>query len=64
MRGELGIVENLREDGGGFLLQLVRNRKRVLIPFVAPYIERIDVERGEIELRLPEGLLDVCTSGS
>jgi ribosomal 30S subunit maturation factor RimM len=57
-------VEEVIEDGGGLLLLLAHEGRRLLVPFVRAYLARVDVEAGEIELRLPEGLVEACTSRS
>lgn len=62
--GDLGRVAELVEDGGGFLLEVIRGERRLLVPFVAPFLERVDVVSGRIDLRLPPGLVEACASGS
>ena len=62
--GELGEVAGVIEDGGGLLLELEAPAGRVLVPFVKAYLAAVDVERGVIELDLPEGLVETCTSTS
>lgn len=39
-------------------------RALLLVPFVASYLERIDVVAEEIDFDLPEGLVETCTSTS
>jgi 16S rRNA processing protein RimM len=60
--GELGTVRALHEDGGGILLEVERGERRLLVPFVDPFVVRIDVQGRRIDLDLPPGLLDVCAS--
>lgn len=60
--GSLGTVRRVLEDGGGELLEIVSGERVLLIPFVEPYLRKIDVESKIIELDLPEGLVDACTS--
>lgn len=62
--GDLGRVVDLVEDGGGLLLELASPEGSLLIPFVAAYLTSVDVEGGLIELDLPEGLVETCTSTS
>ena len=62
--GDLGTVVDLLEDGGGLLLVVRNGESEVPIPFVARFLQRVDVERGEIDLDLPPGLVDICTSRS
>jgi 16S rRNA processing protein RimM len=61
---DLGEVTDLVEDGGGLLLVVSRDGRQVPIPFVQSFLKEVDVERGRIELDLPEGLLEACASGS
>jgi 16S rRNA processing protein RimM len=62
--GDLGRVQSVIEDGGGLLLEVERGGGKLLIPFVRSYVRRVDVERGEIDLELPPGLLETCESTS
>jgi len=59
--GELGEVVGLVEDGGGILLRVSRDGETVLVPFVAAFVEHIDIEAGTISVALPEGLIETCT---
>lgn len=61
---ELGEVTDLLEDGGGLLLVVSDGERQVPIPFVQSFLKEVDVERGRIELDLPEGLLEACASRS
>lgn len=61
---DLGEVVDLLEDGGGLLLVVSDGERKVPIPFVQSFLKNVDVERGQIELELPEGLLEACASGS
>lgn len=67
--GDLGEVVDLAEDGGGLILLVEGEiegggRRRVPVPFVAAMLRRVDVERREIEVALPEGLVETCASRS
>ncbi len=62
--GELGRVENVIEDGGGLLLELATSSGKLLVPFVEAYVRTVDVEAARIELDLPPGLIETCTSTS
>jgi 16S rRNA processing protein RimM len=62
--GALGRVEELIEDGGGLLLEVVGDRGVLLVPFVEAYLVAIDVAAGRIEFELPEGLVESCASPS
>jgi 16S rRNA processing protein RimM len=62
--GELGEVVDLVEDGGGLLLVVEGDGRRVPVPFVERFLVRADVEAREIEVDLPEGLIEACASTS
>jgi 16S rRNA processing protein RimM len=63
--GELGEVVDLVESGAGLLLQVARpGGGRLLLPFVAEFLVRVDREARRIDWRLPEGLVEACASGS
>jgi 16S rRNA processing protein RimM len=36
-----------------------RGNEELLIPFVAEYVVRVDLENRRLEMRLPEGLLEI-----
>lgn len=63
-RGELGEVVDLVEDGGGLLLIVEGERGRLPVPFVRALITEVDIEGKRIELELPPGLIEACTSRS
>jgi len=61
---ELGRVVEVVEDGGGVMLIVEGEGRRVPVPFVKEFVLRVDVAAGEIDLALPEGLLETCASTS
>lgn len=61
---ELGRVIEVVEDGGGLMLIVEGEGRRVPVPFVKDFLRRVDVAAGEIELALPPGFLEVCASES
>ncbi len=61
---ELGRVVEVVEDGGGVMLIVEGEGRRVPVPFVKEILRRVDVARGRIDLALPEGLLEACASTS
>ncbi len=62
--GELGVLEDVIENGGGQLLRIVGERGVLLVPFVESFLEQVDVAGRKIALRLPDGLVDTCVSRS
>jgi 16S rRNA processing protein RimM len=61
---ELGRVVEGVEDGGGVLLIVEGQGRRVPVPFVNEFLREVDVAEGRIELALPAGLLETCASTS
>lgn len=62
--GELGEVVGVVEDGGGTLLVVEGERGRVPVPFVHAFLAEVDIDGRRIELDLPKGLIETCTSRS
>jgi 16S rRNA processing protein RimM len=62
--GELGSVARVLDDGGGLLLEIEAGPRSLLVPFVEEYLQEVDIANRRIELQLPEGLIETCTSGS
>lgn len=61
---ELGKVVEVVEDGGGTMLIVEGEGRRIPVPFVKAFLRRVDVARGRIDLALPEGFLEACESRS
>ena len=61
---DLGVVEDVLEDGGGLLLLVAREGTQLPIPFVKRFLRRVDVAEGRIEMELPAGLFEACASTS
>lgn len=62
--GDLGEVVDLLEDGGGLLLVVAGEGRRVPVPFVERFLVGVDVAARRIEVALPEGLIEACASTS
>jgi 16S rRNA processing protein RimM len=62
--GELGRVAGLLEDGGGLILEIEQPDRRLLVPFVKAYLKSVDTSNRRIEMQLPDGLIETCTSES
>ncbi|HVR29537.1 MAG TPA: ribosome maturation factor RimM, partial [Thermoanaerobaculia bacterium] len=60
--GDLGRVIAIHQDGGGYLLEVQGEARRLLVPFVETFVVRVDVFGRRIELDLPPGLVDLCAS--
>lgn len=61
---DLGIVEEVIEDGGGLLLIVENEGQQVPIPFVERFLRRVAISEGRIDLELPAGLVEACASTS
>jgi 16S rRNA processing protein RimM len=60
--GDLGIVLDVVEDGGGWLLLVARDQQtRLLIPFVAAFLKQMDLTGKLLRWNLPPGFIDTCT---
>ena len=64
IKGELGAVVEVVEDGGGLLLRIEYGTEELLVPFVESYLRQIDIQGRQIDVRLPEGLIETCVSRS
>jgi 16S rRNA processing protein RimM len=57
---EIGPVEDILENPGGELLVVRgRGRRELLIPFAREMVVSVDLQAGELRLRVPDGLLDL-----
>lgn len=61
---ELGVVEDVLDDGGGQILSIRDDAGELLVPFVRAYLRTVDVGARRIEFQLPDGLVDTCRSES
>lgn len=62
--GELGVVTDVLEDGGGLLLLVERTGATLPVPFVQAFLDGVDLDAREIRFRLPPGLVETCESKS
>jgi len=62
--GELGEVVEVLPGGGCQLLRIVGPQRELLVPFVAEFLVAIERQEKRIELALPPGLIEACTSPS
>jgi 16S rRNA processing protein RimM len=60
-RREIGRIEDVQFGAGEAPLLIVRDAGGGLveIPFAEAYLDRVDVERKQVHMKLPEGLLEV-----
>ncbi|MCU0359937.1 MAG: ribosome maturation factor RimM [Bacteroidia bacterium] len=59
LKGFLGEVKDLSENGAQQLLHLNYEGKEIILPMVEDFIEAIDHEKREIRYRAPEGLIEL-----
>ena len=56
--GSLGPIKKFSSNGLQDLLVLERGGKEILVPFVKPFIDQVDFNKHQVEMTLPEGLID------
>ncbi len=61
---EIGEIEDVQFGAGEAPLLVVRSKERAAklpyeIPFAEAYLEKLDLERRQVRMKLPEGLLEV-----
>ncbi len=56
---EIGRIENVQFGSGEAPLLVVKGEKEILIPFAAEFVEHIDLERKQVHMKLPQGLLEL-----
>src|SRR5689334_647597 len=56
---EIGWVKDARFGSGEAPLLVIEGEKEYLVPFAAAYIEKIALEQKRLEMKLPEGLLEL-----
>jgi len=56
---EIGTIQDVQFGAGEAPLLVVRGEKEVLIPFAWEFLESVDLERKQVSVKLPEGLLDL-----
>lgn len=63
---EIGEIEDVQFGAGEAPLLVVRSggKSPYEIPFAEAYLEKLDVERRQVRMKLPEGLLDVNAKSS
>ena len=61
--GDLGVVEEVLEGGGGLLLRVRGPRGELLLPFVEAYLVEVDAPGRRIVWDLPEGFAELGGRG-
>ncbi|OFZ20319.1 MAG: 16S rRNA processing protein RimM [Bdellovibrionales bacterium RBG_16_40_8] len=56
--GALGSIVKFSSNGTQDLLVLEYKGREILIPFVEPFIEKVNLQSRQIEMILPDGLID------
>jgi 16S rRNA processing protein RimM len=57
---DIGRIEDVEFGAGEAPLLMVRDvARRVEIPFAEAYLDSVDLERRQVRMNLPEGLLEV-----
>lgn len=56
---EIGRIEDVQFGAGEAPLLVVKGDKEYLVPFAEAYIERLDPAQKRLEMKLPEGMLEL-----
>jgi 16S rRNA processing protein RimM len=56
---EIGHIKDVQFGSGEAPLLVIQGEKEYLVPFAAAYIEKIALEQKRLEMKLPEGLLEL-----
>jgi 16S rRNA processing protein RimM len=56
---EIGRVKDVQFGSGEAPLLVIESERELLVPFAAAYIEKIDLERRQVSMKLPEGMLEL-----
>ncbi|HEY2912936.1 MAG TPA: ribosome maturation factor RimM [Candidatus Angelobacter sp.] len=56
---EIGRIKDVQFGSGEAPLLVIEGNKEYLVPFAAAYIEKIALEQKRLEMKLPEGLLEL-----
>ncbi|HLJ91366.1 MAG TPA: ribosome maturation factor RimM [Candidatus Angelobacter sp.] len=55
----IGDIQDVQFGSGEAPLLVIRGVKEYLVPFAAGYIEEVSLERKQVKLKLPEGMLEL-----
>jgi 16S rRNA processing protein RimM len=56
---EIGRIKDVQFGSGEAPLLVIEGEKEYLVPFAAAYIEKIALEQKRLEMKLPEGMLEL-----
>ncbi|NLB24770.1 MAG: hypothetical protein GX828_04980 [Clostridiales bacterium] len=56
---EAGIIKDVLKGGAQDLLEIEMREKTVLLPFVGEFVPRVDMEKKQIIIDPPPGLLEL-----
>jgi 16S rRNA processing protein RimM len=56
---EIGQVLDVQFSGGEAPLLVVQGEKEYLVPFASAYLESVDIERKRLNMKLPDGMLEL-----
>ncbi len=57
--GEIGIITGVNDTTAQALFEIDRNGKQILIPIIDHFIKKVDRENKILELKVPEGLIQL-----
>jgi 16S rRNA processing protein RimM len=56
---EIGLIQDVQFGSGEAPLLVIEGSKEYLVPFATAYIEKIALEQKRLEMKLPEGMLEL-----
>ena len=56
---EIGRVSDVQFGAGEAPLLIIHGEKEYMVPFAAEFLERLDLERRQLKMKLPEGMLEL-----
>ena len=56
---EIGLIQDVQFGSGEAPLLVIKGEKEYLVPFAGAYIEKISLEQKLLEMKLPEGMLEL-----
>ena len=59
LQGPIGTIKGVNDDSSQVLLEVEHNKRQILIPLVDELTQKLDKQKKQLYLSIPEGLLDL-----